>query len=247
MPAPKKTPARKAAPKARGPRSNTSTRPVKLPPITVQKLEETGRLIERLITTNRELFIQLGNDYKEVHRLGTDRPLSALESAQLAAALKDADERPVVEIAQDLQTSSLRAYDEPQSQEMLVQIGVSAAPQFVTIVRELVALVEMPADTFKEACEHDFLEQTIEEEAKKLRDLQIGELRARAIKALEHYAESAGFQPGEAFRLPLRVLWQALQMALSKLLPASGLSQLIDSAESTADSPETTSSTNSAG
>ena len=229
--------ARTAAPRKGGGRSTSKT----LPPITVAKLEETGRLLERVVSESQSLFIEKGQRYREQHREGSSRPLTPLESAQIAAVL--ASEADPVQAVQEVQNSTLRAYDEPDAREILFASGIGAAPAFVGAVRSVVALVEMPAAEFEKACEDDTLEQAVEERAAGLRTLTIAEARPRASAAFAHYAKSAGFEPGEAWRLPVQAVWQALSGAMSSLVDDSRLSQLIDSAESTAGSPEPTSST----
>jgi hypothetical protein len=230
--------------KSAGTRKGAGRSTPKLPPVTVAKLEETGRLLERVVATNQSLFVQKGQDYREIHRAGSSRPLSPLEAAQVAAVLADDN---AVQTAQEVQDGSLRAYDEPDSREILVAAGLGAAPAFLEAVREVVALVEMPSENFEAACENDTLELAVAERAKLLRLLELGEARERASAAFAHYAESAGFKPGEALSLPVQAVWQALRGAMSSLTDDSRLSQLIDSAESTAASPEATSSTSSNG
>lgn len=234
--------ARKGA--GRSPSRNGTAPKVKLPPVTVAKLEETGRLLERVVATNQSLFVQKGQEYRTIHREGSSRPLSPLEAAQVAAVLADEN---TVETAQQVQDGTLRAYDEPDAREILVAAGLGAAPAFLEACREVVALVEMPSDEFRTACENDTLEQAIEARMRDLRYLELREGRERASAAFAHYAESAGFKPGEALSLPVQAVWQALQGAMSNLTDVSPLSQLTDSAASTEGSPDPTSSTSSPG
>lgn len=215
-----------------GARKSTGRRPRALPPITVAKLEETGKLMEQLVTENQALFLEKGQAYKDAHRDGTSRSLMAVEAAQVAAGLAKDDQDPV-QIAADVQASTLRAYDEPEQREILLAAGIGVAPAFVGAVRRVVALVEMPSDEFQEACENDTLTDAIDERARALRTLELQEARKRASAAFAHYARSAGFQPGEAWSLPVRAVWQALQDAMTHLSAGSVSSQLIDSAAST--------------
>lgn len=239
MPPARTAGARKSAGRSAAPK------PPKLPPVTVAKLEETGRLLERVVATNQSAFIAAGQAYKDAHREGSSRPLSPSEAAQVAAVI--AEEAARVETAQQVQDGTLRAYDEPEAREILFAAGLGVAAGFIEAVREVVALVEMPSVDFRKACEDGTLEQALEERTKDLRFIEVAELKARAAAAFAHYAESAGFKPGEALSLPLQAVWQALKGALGSLTGGSPLSQLIDSAESTEDSPETTSSTASDG
>jgi hypothetical protein len=222
------TAARAAAPKSRNGRQ---TPKVTLPPITVAKFEETGRLLERVIAENQSMFIEKGQAYKDAHRQGSSRPLSPHEAAVVAASI--ASEAGQIQTAAEVQQSSLRVVDEPDSREILLAAGIGAAPAFMAAVRQVVALVEMPNVDFEEACEHDTLDQALEHRAAALRSLEIGEARTRASSAFNHYARSAGFEPGEAWRLPGRAVWQALQGAMSDLTDAAQSLQLTDSAAST--------------
>lgn len=236
---------RRAAGARRAGRSAPPRRPA-LPVVTVARLEKVGELLERLFDQNVELFVRKGQEFKDTHREGTSRPLFADEAAQLAVGLTEA-EGDRVATAEGLQASSLRAYDEPDRMDILMAAGLATAPALLAAVRHVVALLEMPAETFKAAHRDSGLEEAIEAAAEELLDVEISEARARAAAALEHYAKAAGFDAGEAWRLPVQSVWQALVQAVRQLDTASPLSQLIDSAPSTADSPATTSSTTSAG
>jgi len=228
-----------AGPRKGAGRSSSMPRTPKLPPITVAKLEETGRLLERLVSENQQLFIAKGQEFKQAHRDGSSRPLTPLESAQIARVLSE-QENPV-EATQEVQGSTLRAYDEPEGREILMAAGIGVAPAFVAAVRSVVALIEMPAAEFEQACGDDTLQQAIEERAAALRNLTLDEGRKRASAAFEHYAKSAGFESGEALRLPVQAVWQALSGAMDHLVDVSESSSLIDSAASTAGADETSS------
>lgn len=217
----------------------------KLPPVTVAKLEETGTLLERLVDENQSVFIDRANGYREMHREKTSRPLTPAEAAQIAAVLADTERDPV-ELAQTVQQGTLRAYDEPAQREILLSAGVAAAPAFVHAVRRIVALVEMPAGVFEEACDDGTLAEQIDAGAGELRKLELADGRARASAAFEHYAQAAGFKVGEVWRLPVQAVWQALGNSVSGMADSVS-SQLIDSAASTADSAGPTSSTGSPG
>jgi hypothetical protein len=218
----------------------------KFPPVTVAKLEETGRLLERVISENQDVFIRKGQEYKDAHREGSRRPLTAPESGQVAAVI--ARETNPVEVAEELQNGDLYAYDEPDRREVLLAAGAGTAPEFMVAVRQVVALIEVPNAEFKAAYEADEvddggkLRELIGTYAKPLRELELADARTRASAAFDHYAQAAGFESGEALGLPIRAVWQALQGAMSSLVDGSQSSQLIDSAASTAGSPGTTSS-----
>ncbi|MGH2878954.1 MAG: hypothetical protein ACRDK4_05020 [Solirubrobacteraceae bacterium] len=231
-----------AAAKKAGARTGAGQRQRALPPITVAKLEETGKLIEQLVSENQSLFISKGQAYKEAHREGSRRPLDPVESAQIAAAIARDGQNPV-EVASEVQASDLRAYDEPEGREILLAAGVGVAPAFVEAVRRVVALVEMPSEQFEAACESDTLEQEIETCATALRSLELPDARQRASAAFAHYARSAGFEPGEAWSLPVQAVWQALTGAMSHLVDASASSSLIDSAANTGGDDDTSSMT----
>ena len=235
--------ARTAALRKGGGRSSSTAKT--LPPITVAKLEETGRLLERVVSENQSLFIEKGQRYREDHAQAARRPLTPLESAQFAAVLST--EADPVKTAEEVQNSSLQAIDQPGGREILLAAGIGAAPAFLVAVRRVVALVEMPSADFEEACEHGTLDEAVHDRANELLKLTLTAARKRASAAFAHYATSAGFDPGEAWRLPVQAVWQALSGAMSQLVDDSALSRLTDSAASTEDSPESTSSTDSGG
>jgi len=212
----------------------------------VQRLEESGHLLERLVETNQELFISKGQSFRDAHRDGTSRPLHAAEAAQLAVAMTP-EGTDQIGMAEQLQQSSLRAYDEPAQREVLLAAGVGTAPAFIAAVRDFVALVEMPVEEFERACEDEVLPDVIAERSKALRRLPLDEARARASAALAHYSAAAGVSVGEALGLLTKTVWQALQQAGEHLNGDSRPSQLIDSAEPTEDSTPATSSTGSHG
>lgn len=233
-------------------RADESTAPElpTLPPVTVARLEETGALLERLFDENVAMFVRKGQEFKERHRESTTRPLLANEAVQLAAALaetegEESDDR--VTMAEQLQASDLRAYEQPDKNDILFAAGLATSPALMAAVRKVVALVEMPVDVFERASIDGKLAAAIDEAATKLRHLEAAEARARASAALRHYAAAAGYEAGEAWRLPVQAVWQALRQAVESLAGGSASTQLIRSAASTADSPATTSSTGSPG
>lgn len=217
-----------------------------LPPITVAKLEETGRLLEQLVDANQAMFVDRANGYRELHREKTSRGLSPQEAAQIAAMLAETDERDGITLAREVQESALRAYDQPEGREVLLAAGIAAGPAFLGAVRRIVALVELPNPEFEQACDEGTLEQVLDGNAATLQKLELSDAKKRASRAFAHYAKAAGFEPGEVWRLPVQAVWQALNRAMSGLADSQS-SQLIDSAPSTEDSVGETSSTDSPG
>lgn len=213
-----------------------------LPPITVAKLEETGKLIERVIRENQTIFVQRGHEYRETHREASGRPLKAAEAVALARELAEEDR---VQVAAELQGSELRVHEDPEQREVLLAGGAAAAPAFIAVVRDVVALVEMPAEEFEAVCEADTLPEAIEERSKDLRKLELSEARKRASAAFAHYARAAGFEPGEAWRLPVQAVWQALSDAATQLAGSASPSSIASAASTTG--ADETSSTGSAG
>jgi hypothetical protein len=232
-----------ASTKTAGSRKGAGRSSSTLPPVTVAKLEETAYLLERIVEVNQSVFVAKGQSYKDTHRAGSSRPLSPAEAAEVALALDSEDK---IAAAEQVQSSTLRAYDEPEAREVLFAAGLGVAAAFVQAIREAVALIEMPKATFEAACTEETLQDAIGAAAAELRNLEIGELRTRAGAAFAHYARSAGFEPGEALGLPVQAVWQALSGAIDSLTSGAASSQLIDSAASTAGT-ETTSSTASDG
>lgn len=192
----------------------------KLPPVTPARFEEALSLVESLVDEQTDMFIRMGQEYRDKHRQGTERKLTAQEAAQVASAMASAAGLPPVTVAVAVQESDLRAYDEPEPAEILMRAGVATAPAAIGAVQRFVALLEMPAQEFMDAREAEGLEDALDAAVKAMeyQDLQgpTG-VRARAQKAFEHFAVAAGADPGKAWSLFPRALWQAIQQATSSL------------------------------
>lgn len=203
------------------------------------------RLVEDLFDENVDVLIAKAQQYRERHREGTERPLTALEAAQVTAGWTVADDLPPVAVAVAVQQSDLRAYDEPEPMELLLRAGVATAPAAMGSVKRFVALVEMPADVFRAARESEELDQKLTEAviAMAYEDLDgPNGLRERAQRAWEHFASAAGAGPGKAGGLLLRTLFKAVEQATQALGLQRAPSSLTGSPPST-DGLEGTSST----
>lgn len=211
-----------------------------LPPVTVAKFEEVGRLVQQLVDENESLFIERGQRYREQHRETSSRRLSPEEAVQVAVAAED--ERTVEDRAAAFQSAELRAYDEPDVREVMAAAGVATAPAFVKATRRAVALIEMDLDTFEKAYEAGVLDEAVDSAAKALMKVELGAARERAEKALAHFAEAAGADTGKGLGLLVRALWQALSQAMDHLTsqsPRRGSSSLFASPETSDGAGET--------
>jgi hypothetical protein len=191
-----------------------------LPPMTVARVKEASILIETLVSEKTDVFIAHANDYKTKHREATSRPLTPQEAAQIAAAMSevimaDGEGGDPIATAAQVQQSELRAYDEPSSREVLLRAGVATATAAIDAGLRLVALVEMPAEQFREARETGHLDAAIADAAVELEELEASEARERATAALEHFATATGRPKGEAWGLLVRVVVQALSQTIS--------------------------------
>lgn len=224
--------------------------PAALPPLTVARFEQATLLMERLVDENTDVFVGRMHAYRERQRAATSRKLTPDEAASVAAGLAASlsDDADLVGVAEDVQAGGLRAVDEPGAHEVLLAAGVATAPAFLNAALRLVALIELPADTFEAAYEDDTLDDAIAAHVSTLRALDLDEARARAVSALDYLSVKAGAGSGEGLRLLARVVWQALNQAAEQMTPmiASGLSSLTDSQPPT-DGPVSTSSTEFAG
>jgi hypothetical protein len=229
----------------------TARRPsVALPPITVARFDEATRLVERLIEEKQDVFAAAGQRFAETHREATSRRLTALEAAQLAAITLN-DGQDATAAAEAYQASELRAYDAPQPHEVLAAAGVATAPAFIDVAKRFTALIELPADVFRDAREDGRLDEAIDAYVLEVLDeLDMDDARPRARAALEHYSKAAGAQSaGEAWGLLTRAVGQAFNQAMTTIGPTlqgSGSSSLTGSPPST-DGPDETSSTTSPG
>lgn len=192
----------------------------KLPPVTVARFEEGIALVEAFVDEETDTIVRKGQEYREKHREGTERKLTAQEAAQVAAAMANAADLPPVTVAVAVQESDLRAYDEPEPLEILLRAGVATAPAAMRGVMRFVALIEMAPDKFREAREADGLAEALDAavDAMAYEDMRgSAGARARAQRAFEHFAEAAGAEPGKALSLFPRALWQAIRQGTSSL------------------------------
>jgi hypothetical protein len=228
MPAPRKAPAKP-----------------KLPPVTVARFDVAIELVEALVDEQTDTFIAKGQEYRDRHREGTTRKLTAQESAQVASAMASLGDLNPVSVAVAVQESDLRGYDEPEPVEILLRAGVATAPAALASVLRFVALVEMPADVFMAAREADGLDGALDEAVKPMAYAELdgtGGMRARAVAAFEHFGRAAGAE-GKALSLFPRALWQAVQQATSSLGLIRAPSSLTGSPPSTGGDDGTSSMT----
>lgn len=223
---------RQAAPK-RSPASNGKPKQTVLPPVTVARFEECLRLVERVVAEKQSVFVEKASEYRETHREQTARPLSALEAAQITAAMADhlkVGEDPGGAIA-DIQASGLRAYDEPDTREVLLAAGVATAPEFVNAVQRMVAVIEMDPDRFRDAREagEERLDEAIDDAVRDMSYLDMeSDARPRAVAALDHFSKAAGAGSGKGMALMAQTILKALGQAMSALPSTSSTSSLVD-------------------
>ncbi len=217
-----------------------------LPVVTVARFKAAMQLMERILEENTDLFVGKMQAYRERARNGTLRPLTPTEAAGVAAGLAGALDEDPIKIAADVQTSDLRATDDPSSQEVLLAAGLATAPALLDATQRLVALLELPPDVFEEAYDAGTIDEAIAGPARELERLPLEDGRARASAALGHLSEKAGVGSGEGMRLLAQAVWQALNQAAAQMAPSmsSGLSSLTDSLART-DGLSETSSTDS--
>lgn len=194
--------------------------PKALPPVSVARFEEAMNLIETLVDDNADVLVAKGQEYREAHREGTERRLTAVEAAQVAAAWSASQGLPPVAVAEAIQQSELRAYDEPEAMEILLRAGVATAPAAMNTVKRFVALIEMPATQFREARENDTLDAALTDAVDAMSYIDLvgpNGARQRAQRALEHFAGAAGAGSGKAGGLLIRAMWQAVEQGLRNL------------------------------
>jgi hypothetical protein len=221
-----------------------------LPKVTVGKFEHASRLLERMARENTSVFVAAQAQYLATHREATQRPLKADEAAQVASAMAEAigtdlAEDPGATVAK-IQASGLRAYDEPQPQEVLLAAGVATAPAFLKLVQRFVALIEMPCEDFEQGDVDDRLDEVLDQRVAELRRAELDDARARASRALAHFGAKAGVDGPKAWGiLGQTILGSLIEATRMSGLTGSGLSSLTGSAPPTADGRVQTSSTGS--
>lgn len=220
-----------------------------LPPfISVTRFVAATELIERLYDENADLFTGRMQDARERARASSRRELTPTEAAQLALSMSDVLSGDVdpVDTAARLQDSGLRAVDEPAPMEVLLAAGVSTAPAFVRAAMRFLALMELDEDQLEEALDAGEIDEVLDDAVKQLRRQDLEDVRNRTREALEMLGRKAGVGQGEALRLLIDTVWQALNQAANQMAPSlsSGLSSLTDSPAPT-DGPSETSDTES--
>jgi hypothetical protein len=216
----------------------------KLPPLSVAHFEKALELVEALVNEETDVFVAAGQRYRERHRDGTERRLTAQEAAQIATAMADAAGLPPIAVAVAVQESDLRGYDEPDPKEMLMAAGAATAPAFMRAVKRFVALIEMPVDVLEQACESNTLDDAIDEAVQKMTYLPLAGpdgARERAQRAFDHFAVEAASSTGKALALLTRGWWQATQQAMTSMGYQSAPSSLTGSPPDTTGLAETSS------
>lgn len=219
-----------------------------LPPVSPARFEETLGLVEQMVSDNYDEFVSKGQDSRRQHRQGSERPLTAFEAAQVAAAWASADGLPPITVAAAIQQSDLRATDEPEPNEILLRAGVATAPAVVGLVQRFVALIEMPSEDFQQARENGQLERTIDEAVATMAYENLtgpDGVRQRAQDAFEHFSMEVSSTPGKVVGLLARKIWESMQQAITDLGLQRAPSSLTGSPPST-DGLAATSSTTSA-
>ena len=210
-----------------------------LPPITVARFEEIGRLIEQLLAEKTSVYAEHATRYRQEYRERSRRPLTPYETGQLAAAMSQSLEGSDPSVAlKAVDEGGYTAVDEPPSTEVLVAAGIATAPAFIDSVKRLAVLVEMPADKFEAAREGGTLSAAIDEGAKEWDRLDIQDARERAKAILEHVSTRIGGDPKALTGQLGRMLLQAMTQATADM----GFTSLINSVLDT-DGVEETSST----
>lgn len=223
------------------PRTTNGAGVRRLPAISVAKFREALLQLEHVVSENTATFIEHGQAYRDQHRHATGRPLTAEEVAMIARGL----DTNLADARQQITDADLAAYDEPQPQEILLAAGVATTPGLFDAVLRLAALVEMPNDAFQDAREADSLDHALDEAVAGLDDVGLIEQRDRAAAAWDHLSVAMGYQPGKAWGLIAKTMWQAISQGMSHLtIPASPSST---DSPATTTGPEPTSSTPSAG
>lgn len=199
--------------------------PAALPPIKVAKFKEVGVLLEALFHENADLFVKVGQDFREQHYAGTERPLNPLEVAQIAAcmgeSLKDATDH--------IDEAGLRAQDEPDPTQVLLAMGIHTASVWIDGLLAIVALVEMDDARFKAARESQTLRHAIDLDVEAMEDGDVIEVRERAQAAMDHLAAQSGVDAGKAWGALGRSVWQAVEQAAEHLRTIPSTSSLSSS------------------
>jgi hypothetical protein len=218
-------------------RSSAAAASKPLPPIKTGKFTEGLGLVEEVVSANVSAFVGAGQRYREQHRAATTRELAATEVATIANGLGST----LAEAKSQLGLAGIRAYDEPNGQEILFAGLTGSSAAMVRAVMRLTALVEMDTASFKEACKEDRLAAAIDDAVAVLDDLDLSETRVRAAAAWDHFAKAMGYESGKGLTLIAKTLWAAISAAMRQMAPTPPESSFIESPADT-DGPATPSS-----
>lgn len=196
----------------------------KLPPVTVARLQAATVQIDALAEENLDIFAARAGRYTDAFRLRSERDLNPEELAQVAGALGAVVGRSdVTDLLREVNASGLRSQTDPPRAEALLAAGTATAPAFIDACLGFVALMELAPNEFQTADEAGNLETALVEPIRALKQLGVGEAKARTAAAFNHLAAEAGSTPGEVVGLILRVLGTALSEAVGPLSDSGSL------------------------
>lgn len=193
-----------------------------LPRVTVARFEQATLLIEALLVEKTSVFAEHATRYRREMRSRSERDLTATEAASIAAGLADAlGTTDPAEAMLRVQQTGLRAHDDPPPGEVLMAAGLATAPAFLNAAMRLVALIELPDDALELAVENDALPAALDAALVDLRRLDMTEAKDRADRALRHFADKSGVDPGEVVGLVAKMLGHALNTAMGPMTTAT--------------------------
>lgn len=190
-----------------------------LPVVTVARFEQALRLIDRVYEANVDSTLRRLQDYRDRHREVSQRPLTAEEAVRWAAVARDIlTEQGEAWEPSELQQSGLYEYDQPQAPELLVAAGLATGTALLDACREFVALVEMPADRFREAYDSDMVAEAVAKDAAALAHIELTEAKQRTSAALAHFAAFQDGEPGEVLRSLIQTVTGAFEQAVIRTM-----------------------------
>lgn len=195
-----------------------------LPVVTVARFEQALRLIDRVYEANVDSTLRRLQDYRDRHREVSQRPLTAEEAVRWAAVARDILQQQAEQEGaagwepSDLQQSGLFEYDQPQPPELLVAAGLATGTALLDACRQFVALIEMPADRFREAYDSDVVAEAVDQDAQALAHVDLKEAKQRTSAALAHFAAFQDGEPGEVMRSLIQTVTGALEQAVVRTI-----------------------------
>lgn len=190
-----------------------------LPEITNEKFRTLLRMLDEIVEASTDVYVEHGHRFGERKRQGTGREFTAAEIGPIARGL----DTTLADARQQLVGAGLRSHDEPADTEVMIAAAIGTAPEIYDALVRLTLLVEMSVDEFDKARAGD-LTAALDQAREQLANVGMSEMRQRVARAWTHISDTLGYQPGKAWGLIAKTIWQVVSQGMTTLQPATSSS-----------------------